>query len=36
MKIVKGKESVGYLKKVMEKRGIIKGDKNPLKGTRFE
>ena len=35
LKIIKSKESVDYLKKCMEKRGLIKEAKNPLKGTRF-
>ena len=34
-KIIKSKEKVDYLRKVMEKRGLIKEAKNPLKGTRF-
>jgi hypothetical protein len=36
MKVIKSKESIDYLKKVMEKRGVLKEAKNPLKGTRFE
>jgi hypothetical protein len=36
MKIVRGKESVDYLKKLMEKKGSIKTPKNPLVGTRFK
>jgi antirestriction protein len=35
MKIIKSKENVDYLRKCMEKRGLIKEAKNPLKGTRF-
>lgn len=36
MKIVKSRVSVDYLRKVMEKKGVLKEAKNPLKGTRFE
>jgi hypothetical protein len=36
MKVIKSRESIDYLKKVMEKRGVLKEAKNPLKGTRFE
>jgi hypothetical protein len=35
MKIIKSKESIDYLRKVMEKKGTIKVAKNPIKGTRF-
>lgn len=35
LKIIKNKESVDYLRKCMEKRGLIQESKNPLKGTRF-
>jgi len=35
MKIVRGKESVDYLKKIMEKKGVIKVAHNPLRHTRF-
>jgi hypothetical protein len=35
LKVVRGKESMDYLRKVMEKKGVIKERKDPLKGTRF-
>lgn len=35
LKIVRGKESVDYLKKLMEKKGVLKVPHNPIKGTRF-
>ena len=35
LKIIKSKESIDYLRKCMEKRGLIKEAKNALKGTRF-
>lgn len=35
LKVVRGKESMDYLKKVMEKKGVINVKKDPLKGTRF-
>ena len=36
LKIVRGKESVDYLKKLMEKKGVIKTPHNPISGTRFK
>lgn len=36
MKIVRGKESVDYLKKLMEKKGTVKVPHNPIAGTRFK
>ena len=35
MKIIKSKESIDYLRKIMEKKGVIKVAHNPIKGTRF-
>jgi hypothetical protein len=35
MKIIKSKESIDYLKKIMEKKGVLKTKHNPLKHTRF-
>ena len=35
MKIIRSKESIDYLRRVMEKRGDLKVPKNPIKGTRF-
>ena len=35
MKIIRSKESIDYLRRVMEKRGDLKVAKNPIRGTRF-